>query len=120
MPDRLSAALCLHAYMHASTVVCMERGDVADDVNAVQDFVSQVRELCARLTANPFNTAAAEAMLDVLLDRAPTADLALQRVLEAIIAGPAPNGVAEILGLRGAPAPRTSATDGLTAVSLSA
>lgn len=106
--------------MHASTVVCMERSDVADDVNAVQDFVSQVRELCARLTANPVNTAAAEAMLDVLLDRAPTADLALQRVLEGIIAGPAPNGVAEILGRRGAPAPRSSATDDLTPVSLSA
>ena len=33
-------------------------GTVQDDVSAVRDFASQVRALCAQLTANPFNTPA--------------------------------------------------------------
>ena len=64
--------------------------------------------MCALLTANPFNTAAAEAMLDVLLDCAPAADLALERVLKAVIDGTVSNGVAEILGPEG---PATAARD---------
>lgn len=107
--------------MQAPSLMIMGWGDASDDVGAVQDFVSQVRQLCARLAANPFNTAAAEAMLDVLLDHAPAADLALARVLEAMIDGAAPNGIAEVLDLRIAdPEPRNCSAEDRTAVSLSA
>lgn len=58
----------------------------------VQDFMSQVRILCARLMANPFNTPVAETLLDLLLDDAPAADLALERVHHTVIYGPLPNG----------------------------
>jgi hypothetical protein len=73
---------------------------VQDDVSAVQEFMSRVRILCARLMANPFNTAAAEALLDLLLDDAPIADLALERVLQTLIYQPVPNGT-DILGALG-------------------
>lgn len=63
-------------------------GTVGGDVAAVEVFVSQVRVLCARLTANPFNTAAAEALLDLLLEGAPAADMALARVLDDLVGGP--------------------------------
>ncbi|MFA5607200.1 MAG: hypothetical protein WDA07_08435 [Leucobacter sp.] len=66
---------------------------VQDDVSAVRGFTSQVRALCAQLIANPFNTPAAEELLDLLLEDAPTADLALGRVLQAVIDGPVSNGV---------------------------
>ncbi len=66
---------------------------VQDDVTAVQDFTSQVRALCAQLMANPFNTPAAEKLLDLLLDDAPATDLALERILQAVTDGPASNGV---------------------------
>ena len=65
---------------------------VQDDVSAVRDFTSQVRALCAQLMANPFNTPA-EVLLDLLLEDAPATDLALERVLQAVIDGPASNGV---------------------------
>jgi hypothetical protein len=78
---------------------CVET--ISDDVAAVQEFVSQMRALCARLTANPFNTPAAEALLDLLLDIAPAADLALVRVMEAVIGGsPLPNEP-DVLGIFG-------------------
>ena len=68
-------------------------GTVQDDVSAVQDFASQVRALCAQLMANPFNTPAAEELLDLLLEDAPATDLALERVLQTVIDGaPASNG----------------------------
>lgn len=66
---------------------------VQDDVSAVRDFTSQVRALCAQLMDNPFNTPAAEELLDLLSEDAPAADLALGRVLQAVINGPASNGV---------------------------
>jgi len=66
---------------------------VQDDVSAVRDFTSQVRALCAQLMANPFNTPAAEELLDLLLEDAPATDLALERVLQAVIDGPVTNGV---------------------------
>lgn len=66
---------------------------VQDDMSAVRDFTSQVRALCAQLMANPFNTPAAEELLDLLLDEAPATDLALERILQAVIDGPASNGV---------------------------
>lgn len=67
---------------------------VQDDVRVVRDFTSQVRALCAQLTANPFNTLAAEELLDLLSEEAPATDLALERVLRAVIDGPpASNGV---------------------------
>ena len=66
---------------------------VQDDVSAVRDFTSQVRALCAQLMANPFNTPAAEKLLDLLLEDAPATALALERVLQAVIDGPTPNGV---------------------------
>lgn len=62
-------------------------------MSAVRDFTSQVRALCAQLMANPFNTTAAEVLLDLLLDDAPATDLALARILQAVIDGPASNGV---------------------------
>ncbi|SUE32763.1 Uncharacterised protein [Mycolicibacterium gilvum] len=62
-------------------------------MSALRDFTSQVRALCAKLMANPFNTPAAEELLDLLLEDAPATDLALERVLEAVIDGPASNGV---------------------------
>ena len=43
-------------------------GTVQDDVSAVRDFASQVRALCAQLTANPFNTPAAEKLVARLID----------------------------------------------------
>ncbi|RIT15034.1 hypothetical protein [Mycobacteroides abscessus] len=61
---------------------------VQDDVSAVRDFTSQVRALCAQLMANPFNTPAAEELLDLLLEDAPATDLALERILQAVIDGP--------------------------------
>lgn len=64
---------------------------VQDDVSAVREFTSQVRALCAQLMANPFNTPAAEELLDLLLEDAPATDLALERVLQAVIDGPASN-----------------------------
>ncbi len=86
-------ASCLHVCTHALTVVSMETlQTVQDDVSAVRDFTSQVRALCAQLIANPFNTPAAEELLDLLED-APATDLALERVLQAVIDGPAANGV---------------------------
>lgn len=48
--------------------------------------------LCASLTANPFNTAAAEALLDLLLEGAPAADACLARTLEAVVGGALANG----------------------------
>ena len=66
-------------------------GTVQDDVSAVRDFTSQVRALCVQLIANPFNTPAAEELLDLLLEDAPATDLALERVLQAVIDGPASN-----------------------------
>ena len=66
---------------------------VQDDVNVVRDFTSQVRALCAQLMANPFNTPAAEQLLDLLLDDAPATDLALERILQTVIDGPVANGV---------------------------
>lgn len=66
---------------------------VQDDVNVVRDFTSQVRALCAQLMANPFNTPAAEELLDLLLDDAPATDLALERILQTVIDGPVANGV---------------------------
>lgn len=66
---------------------------VQDDVSAVRGFTSQVRALCAQLIANPFNTPAAEELLDLLLEDAPATDLAFERVLQAVIDGPAANGV---------------------------
>lgn len=78
---------------------CVEA--VGDDVAAVQEFVSQMRELCARLTANPFNTPAAEALLDLLLDVAPAADLALVRVMEAVIGGSALPNEPDVLDIFG-------------------
>lgn len=87
-------ASCLHVCTHALTVVGMETlRTVQDDVSALRDFTSQVRALCAKLMANPFNTPAAEELLDLLLEDAPATDLALERVLEAVIDGPASNGV---------------------------
>lgn len=66
---------------------------VQDDMRVVRDFTSQVRALCAQLIANPFNTPAAEDLLDLLSEDAPATDLALERVLQAVIDGPASNGV---------------------------
>ena len=59
-------------------------GTVQDDVSAVRDFASRVRALCAQLTANPFNTPAAEKLLDLLLEDAPAVDLAFERVLRSV------------------------------------
>ena len=87
-------ASCLHVCTHAPTVVSMEtRRTVQDDMSAVRDFTSQVRALCAQLMANPFNTPAAEELLDLLSEDAPATDLALERILQAVIDGPASNGV---------------------------
>ena len=66
---------------------------VQDDVSAVRDFTSQVRALCAQLMANPFNTPAAEELLDLLLDDAAATDLALERILQTVIDEPASNGI---------------------------
>ena len=63
-----------------------------DDVNALCTFAIQVRTLCARLVDNPFNTPAAEELLDLLIEDAPAADLALARVLHTVICGPASSG----------------------------
>ena len=68
-----------------------------DDVNTLCDFAIQVRTLCAQLVANPFNTPAAEELLDLLIEDAPTADLALARVLQTVICGPASSGT-HVLG----------------------
>ena len=58
---------CLLACVHGSSVADMQEiGVVAEDVTAVRDFVSQVRLLCVRLAANPFNTAAGEALLELV------------------------------------------------------
>jgi hypothetical protein len=77
-------------------------GTVQDDVSAVRDFASQVRALCAQLTANPFNTPAAEKLLGLLLEDAPAVDLAFARVLRSVIYGPASTG-APILDMLGGP-----------------
>ncbi|MCP9276577.1 MULTISPECIES: hypothetical protein [Mycolicibacterium] len=63
-----------------------------DDVNTLCDFAIQVRTLCAQLVDNPFNTPAAEELLDVLIDDAAAADLALARVLRTVICKPASSG----------------------------
>lgn len=76
---------------------------VRQDVDAVQDFMSQVRTLCSRLLANPFNTPAAEALIDLLTDQAPTADLALERVLQSVIRKPTTASGAVLDQLLGAP-----------------
>lgn len=65
---------------------------VQDDVSVVQDFTSQVRALCTRLMANPFNTPAAEMLLDLLED-APAVDLALERIMQVVVYEPGSNGV---------------------------
>ena len=75
-------------------------GTAQDDVSTVRDFASQVRALCAQLTANPFNTPAAEKLLDLLLEDAPAVDLAFERVLRSVIHGPASTG-APILDMLG-------------------
>jgi hypothetical protein len=72
-----------------------------DDVRDVQAFVVQVRTLCGQLLANPFDTEAAEALLDVLLDRAPAADEALGRVLQAVVDGSVAGGAAVLGALAG-------------------
>ena len=77
-------------------------GTVQDDVSAVRDFASQVRALCAQMAANPFNTPAAEKLLDLLLEDAPAVDLAFERVLGSVIHGPASTG-APILDMLGGP-----------------
>jgi len=64
----------------------------------VASALSRVRVLSGRLLANPFDTPAAEALLDVLLDQAPVADLALARVLTEVVCGPLSGG-SEILAV---------------------
>lgn len=54
----------------------------------------------AQLTANPFNTPAAEKLLDLLLEEAPAVDLAFERVLRSVIYEPASTG-APILDMLG-------------------
>lgn len=91
---------------------------VRDDVSAVRGFTSQVRALCAQLIANPFNTPAAEELLDLLLEDAPATDLALERVLQAVIDGPAANGVQlldMLVGRCGYAAPQASLVVGTAA-----
>lgn len=63
-----------------------------DDVKTLCDFAIQVRTLCAQLVDNPFNTPAAEELLDVLIEAAPAADLALARVMHTVICGPVSSG----------------------------
>lgn len=72
-----------------------------DDVSLVQDFMSQMRTLCAQLTANPFNTPAAEALLDLLLDHAPAADVALDRLMSTVVHGPPSSGAEPLKALTG-------------------
>lgn len=92
--ESLLHASCLHVCTHASIVMGMETlRTVQDDVSAVRDFTAQVRALCAQLIANPFNTLAAEELLDLLMEDAPAVDLALGRLLQAVIDGPASNGL---------------------------
>ncbi|MFV9633939.1 hypothetical protein [Mycobacterium neumannii] len=85
-------------------------GTVQDDVSAVRDFVSQIRALCAQLIANPFNTPAAEQLLDLLLEDAPTTEHALERLLQSLINGRASNGTQlfDVLGGRRYPAPNAA------------
>ncbi|MGF2952118.1 hypothetical protein ACOJVP_07195 [Mycobacterium sp. THU-M116] len=83
----------------------------------VHDFASQVRALCTRLIANPFNTPAAEMLLDLLED-APTADLALERVMQVVVYEPVPNGVQlldALVGGRRYTAPNTAFVAGAAA-----
>jgi len=61
-------------------------------MNTLCDFAIQIRTLCAQLVDNPFNTPAAEELLDVLIEAAPSADLALARVLHTVIGGPVSSG----------------------------
>lgn len=70
-----------------------------DDVDTVCDFAIQVRTLCAQLVDNPFNTPAAEELLDLLTDAAPAADLALARVMHTVICGPASSGTHILRGI---------------------
>ena len=51
---------------------------------------------------DPFNTPAAEKLLDLLLEDAPAVDLAFQRVLRSVIHEPASTG-APILDMLGGP-----------------
>lgn len=81
-----------------------------DDVSLVQDFVSQMRTLCARLTANPFNTPAAEALLDLLMDHAPAADVALDRLMSTVVHGPPSNGAEPLQALTGHRHPAVNTT----------
>jgi hypothetical protein len=78
-----------------------ETPSARNDVTAVQDFMVQVSLFCARLMANPFDTPAAEALLDLLLDEAPAVDLALERVMHEVISGPLSNGTEILNALSG-------------------
>lgn len=82
-------------------------GIAQNDMSMVQDFASQVRALCARLAANPFNTPAAEALLDLLLQDAPAVDLALERVMQAVVNESVSGGtqILDVLGGRRDTAP---------------
>ena len=91
---------CTHACFYSGGMETL--GTVQDDVSAVRDFASQVRALCAQLTANPFNTPAAEKLLDLLLEDAPAGELASHRVLRAVIYEPASTG-APMLDMLGGP-----------------
>lgn len=63
---------------------CMEK-----DLAMVVGFVAQVRLNCRTLFANPFNAAAGEALADLMLEVAPLADEALDRITAAAVDGSA-------------------------------
>lgn len=56
-----------------------------NDLATVVAFVAQVRSNCRTLLANPFNAAAGEALADLMLDIAPLADEALDRITAAAV-----------------------------------